>query len=440
MRRRSHLAAFLVAIVAVVWVVGGAQAPSAVLAGDPIADAKAKQVALQQQLAQQRAQLAALKAQAAALSRSLELAKTQLASVSAQYEQVASTLAQVRQDVKDVQAQLADLNYRIKTLEAQLKQTEAEIVAQTQELAEREALLQDHLRSAYEQSQTSLLEVLLSANSLDDATNQVGYLLTVSDQDKALADEIRILREELKIKKQNLEDGRTTLRQARAVAQEQEKQLIAKRAELSVLQRKLAVLKKAWEKQKAAQEAALNASLRAQSNLAEQIRKIKAAADAQAALVKKLQAEQTAGSMVGAAGFRWPEVGFHITQPFGPTTFALEPPYTYQGTYYAHFHTGIDVASGCGSPIVASANGVVAASGQPLAPYDSAYGVIINHGAGIQSWYWHMQARVIVHEGQRVTSGQLIGYEGSTGFSTGCHLHFAINVNNDWRNPISFLP
>jgi murein DD-endopeptidase MepM/ murein hydrolase activator NlpD len=89
---------------------------------------------------------------------------------------------------------------------------------------------------------------------------------------------------------------------------------------------------------------------------------------------------------------------------------------------------------------VASANGIVAASGQPLAPYDSAYGVILNHGAGIQSWYWHMQARVIVHEGQKVTSGQLIGYEGSTGFSTGCHLHFAINVNGDWRNPTSFLP
>jgi murein DD-endopeptidase MepM/ murein hydrolase activator NlpD len=439
MRRRSHLAAILVAIVAVAWVVGGAQPPATVLAGDPLADAKAKQQALQQELAQQRAQLVLLKAQAASLSRSLDLAKSQLASVSAQYNQVASTLAQVRQDVKDVQEQLADLNSRIKTLEADLKKTEAEIVAQTQELAAREALLQDHLRSAYEQSQTSLLEVLLSANSLDDATNQVGYLLTVSDQDKALADEIRILREELKIKKQNLEDGRTTLRQARAVAQEQEQQLVIKRAELSVLQSKLAVLKKAWERQKAAQEAALNASLRAQRDLAAQIKKIQVAAAAQTALVKKLQAQQTAGSMVGD-GFRWPEVDFTITQSFGPTTFALEPSYTYQGTYYAHFHTGIDIANGCGTPILAAATGIVAASGQPLSPYDSAYGVIINHGAGIQSWYWHMQPRVVVSPGQKVTRGQLIGYEGSTGFATGCHVHFAINVNGDWRNPTSFLP
>ncbi|MGE5142373.1 MAG: M23 family metallopeptidase, partial [Acidobacteriota bacterium] len=211
-------------------------------------------------------------------------------------------------------------------------------------------------------------------------------------------------------------------------------------ARLSALQGRLAELKKQWEAQKAKQEAALNASLEAQKNVAQQIAEVEAAATAQAALVKRLQAEQTAGSMIGPGGMRWPETGFHITQYFGPTDFTLEPPYTYNGVYYPHFHTGIDIASGCGSPIVAAADGIVAASGQPLYPYDYAYGVILNHGAGIQTWYWHMQARVIVSPGQQVSIGQLIGYEGSTGFATGCHVHFAVNVNGVWKNPMAYLP
>jgi murein DD-endopeptidase MepM/ murein hydrolase activator NlpD len=439
MRRRSRLAALLVALVAV-GLIGGVQPRDAALAGDPISDAKAKQQQLQDELARQRAQLAALRSTAAQLSLSLSIAEAQVKSVSARYDLVASQLAQVRQNVADVKAQLVQLNHQIATLNDQLTQVAADIVTRTQDLAAREALLQDHLRNAYEQSQTSLLEVLLSAKTLDDATNQVGYLLTVSDQDKALADQITLLRQELEIKQQELEDLRTTIHAEKTAAEAQQQALVAQQARLAVLQRQLAALKREWEAQQAKQQAALNASIAAEKNISQQIAEIEAAAKAQAALVKRLQAEQTAGSMIGPGGMRWPETGFVITQYFGPTTFTLEPPYTYNGTYYPHFHTGIDIASGCGSPIVAAAKGIVAASGQPLSPYDSAYGVIINHGAGIQTWYWHMQARVIVREGQTVAQGQLIGYEGATGFATGCHLHFAVNVNNAWRNPVAYLP
>ncbi|TME33017.1 MAG: hypothetical protein E6I62_04770 [Chloroflexi bacterium] len=410
MTRRSRLAACLVALVAVGWLVVGIEPRSTALASDPILDAKAKQAQLQSQLSAQKAQLASLRADAARLSSALAYAKDQLASVSAQYEKVANVLSEVKQEVADVQGQLAALNHQIATLDAQLKQIATDIVRQTSELGDREALLQDHLRSAYEQSQTSLLEVLLSSKSLDDATNQVGYLMTVSDGDKALADEITALRESLRIKEQNLRDGRAALKDARAQAQIQEHQLVAKRAELSTLQSQLAALKRAWEAQKARQEAALNASLSAQKNLKAQIGKIEAAASAQAALVKRLQAQQLAASQVGPGGLQWPERGYQITQYFGPTTFALEPPYTYQGVYYAHFHTGLDIAAGCGSPIFASGNGTVA------------------------------EPRVVVSAGQHVTAGQLIGYEGSTGFATGCHLHFAVNLNDGWRNPLAYLP
>ena len=65
---------------------------------------------------------------------------------------------------------------------------------------------------------------------------------------------------------------------------------------------------------------------------------------------------------------------------------------------------------------------------------------MIDHGGGIQTWYWHITTQIIVQPGQVVGTGQVIGYEGTTGFSTGCHLHFATNVNGIWENPRFLLP
>ncbi|MEO5986545.1 MAG: M23 family metallopeptidase, partial [Candidatus Limnocylindria bacterium] len=131
---------------------------------------------------------------------------------------------------------------------------------------------------------------------------------------------------------------------------------------------------------------------------------------------------------------------FRVTQEWGPTNFVLEPPYTYRGTYYPHFHGGIDFANGCGTPIYAVGAGVVVASGQPLRPWDSGYGVVVDHGNGVQTWYWHLQPRVVVGPGTIVTSESVIGYEGNTGNSTGCHVHFAVNHGGVWENPRSYLP
>jgi murein DD-endopeptidase MepM/ murein hydrolase activator NlpD len=66
--------------------------------------------------------------------------------------------------------------------------------------------------------------------------------------------------------------------------------------------------------------------------------------------------------------------------------------------------------------------------------------VVIDHGGGVQTWYWHITTQIVVRPGQVVNTGQVIGYEGTTGFSTGCHLHFATNVNGVWENPRAFLP
>ena len=459
MRRRSRLAVTLVALLTVGGMIVSGDPRNQALAADPIAEARADRAAIQAELAAQRERLDQLRATSAALGDQLDAAEAELKDITAQYERVIGLLERVSREVNRIRRELTELRTRIGRMNDRLVAVSQDIMRQTEELHAREALLQDHLRSAYQQSQISLLEIILSAPSLDAATNQVGYLLTVSEQDQALADDIRSIRDQLTVKQDTLREGRAALREARALASEQQALLAERQAQLTRLERETAKLKAAAESKRAEQEAALNAALEAKGNVAEQIAANEQAFEQANALVGRLVAEREAleearrlaeeearkeaarkDKRLSASGFRWPEAVIRITQEWGPTNFAMEPPYTYQGVYYPHFHGGIDMAAGCGTQIMAAKAGVVVAAGQPLWPYDTGYGVVIDHGGGIQTWYWHLTTQVIVSPGQVVGTGQIVGYEGSTGFSTGCHLHFATNVNGIWENPRLFLP
>jgi murein DD-endopeptidase MepM/ murein hydrolase activator NlpD len=469
MRRRSHLVVAFVALVTVGWNVVTTQPGGSALAADPqaelqrtraqLADARSAQQALSATLQRQRSELATLERRSNELGTALDLARAELAAVTAEYDRVSGLLVQVKEQVTKIEQHLVELNDQIDVLTAKLLHVAAAIDRRTAELTKREDLLESHLRDAYERSQTSLLEIILSADSLDEVTAQFGYLITVSEQDTALADEIRSIREELDTRRESLREGRSVLAEARKVAREEERQLKARRAELTELEAQLAELKVAADAKRAEQEAALNASLAAEGDVEAKIAKNERAARAAANLAAQLQQQAAAqaaaieearrraaaeaaakGNQTSSYGFRWPERSLRVTQEWGPTGFQLEPPYTYKGTYYPHFHAGIDFTAGCGTPIYATGPGVVVASGQPLMPWDSGFGVVVDHGGGIQSWYWHMQPNVVVGPGTIVTSNTLIGYEGATGMATGCHVHFAINDRGWWENPRRYLP
>lgn len=132
-------------------------------------------------------------------------------------------------------------------------------------------------------------------------------------------------------------------------------------------------------------------------------------------------------------GFSWPTQGT-ITQKFGPTSFGLEP--AYMG--YAHFHQGLDIANKMYTPIKAADAGTVIFAGWS----NSGYGfcVQIDHGNGLVTLYGHMAQQPSVSVGQQVAAGQQIGKMGSTGASTGSHLHFAVKKNGTWVNPLNYLP
>jgi murein DD-endopeptidase MepM/ murein hydrolase activator NlpD len=131
--------------------------------------------------------------------------------------------------------------------------------------------------------------------------------------------------------------------------------------------------------------------------------------------------------------FIWPEPKAQISQGFGPSKLVLEPPFG----GYPHFHTGIDLVEPFGSPVLAADDGVVALVGAS----SSGYGryVVIAHSGGLDTLYGHLST-ALVKVGQQVVQGQTIGLEGSTGNSTGPHLHFELRIKQQPIDPTPYLP
>jgi murein DD-endopeptidase MepM/ murein hydrolase activator NlpD len=379
------VAAFLLLTVAV----APFQWQAEVRATDPTVDgAVSEQRQMEAELARQRTQLAELQRQEAELAASLRSISGDLTSVGLEIEQAARDIEQASRSLEQARGELRKYEVDIANLEQTLVDLASGIEVSKVELVEREALLQDHMRTAYEQSQTSVLEVLLSTDSFTKASSELSYMLTLSDEDRKLANEIRDRRERLEIRSDTLGVGRDTLTRLRDAA--------AARADaLAEQQKQLDAARAALEEKRA---------------------QLKAAAD-------RLD-------IAYRGRFDWPERGpFLITQEFGPTRFNA-------------FHTGLDMSyiNRCEGPIYAAGDGIVLADGRPNQKYgDWAIGVVIGHSQHLATLYWHL-SREIVTVGQEVHVGDVIGYEGATGFATGCHLHFEVQFDGSPQNPRKYLP
>jgi murein DD-endopeptidase MepM/ murein hydrolase activator NlpD len=146
-----------------------------------------------------------------------------------------------------------------------------------------------------------------------------------------------------------------------------------------------------------------------------------------------VNAKLPVGKTIQGLKLSWPLLSFTITQPFGPSTVLLEPPYG----PYKHFHTGIDISAALGTPVMAAADGLVVAVGHGSSGYGNY--VVIAHGGGIETLYGHL-LQTDASVGDSVVRGQVIGLEGSTGFSTGPHVHFELRVNDQVVDPMPYLP
>ncbi|UZX15145.1 peptidoglycan DD-metalloendopeptidase family protein [Thermus sp. PS18] len=183
-------------------------------------------------------------------------------------------------------------------------------------------------------------------------------------------------------------------------------------------------------KQEAERQARLEAERRRQEELrrlAEERRRQQALAQQRTRQVQQAQTQRPQVRRVSyqEGAMRWPLSDFRITTYFG------------QRGAFQRFHTGIDLAAPYGTPIVAAKAGQVEVAGWSSVGYG--FHVVLDHGGGVETLYAHM-SRIAVRAGQWVEAGQVIGYVGSTGWSTGPHLHFEVRVGGVARNPLAYLP
>jgi murein DD-endopeptidase MepM/ murein hydrolase activator NlpD len=331
--------------------------------------------------------------------------------------QTIAIVNQLKAQIAALQAKIAQTQTRMAATARQIQATAAEIARQEANLQVREGLLAKRVRVIDEHSSTDYMELFVTSRSFSQLIDRIVTAQTIVAADQRLVASMRQQRDQIKRLGQQLQDEHA--QQAAML-----KQQVDQRAQM---QQTAATQQQAvdYYNQLSAQYDAQRQQLEAQ----------KAQIDAQ---VAQLQAQYDAQARAlggGTGHFAWPLKG-PITQPFGCTTFLLEP-YD-QNCATLHFHSGLDIAPPFGTPVAAADNGIVS-----FVNYDCCHGygnyVIITHGNGYSTLYGHLSA-INVSVNQPVQQGQQIGAEGSTGLSTGPHLHFEIRLNGAVQDPLVYLP
>jgi murein DD-endopeptidase MepM/ murein hydrolase activator NlpD len=407
--------------------------------GDELSDARARQEQLKREVDEQKAQIAALNQLQASLALEIDETTRTLRGINADLAAVKTKITAMQSRIEAVQAEYRALVEELESLDALLVVVQAREDAKARDLRERRQLLSERVRSAYDANRTSMLETVLSGGSFTELLTEMSYLIDVGEQDKALALRIAQDQETLATLHQTTEDTRARTNELRKATAAQKRELDRSLAELEQARADLKVLEEATETALAKQKSRYEAVSRNKANAARIV--AQAAAD-QRALEKKIEdliARQVERGNIpseynGTLG--WPLEGGHVVGEYGCSQFEFYPP----ANGCEHFHNGIDLVAPYGAPILASGDGIVVYVGWNWADgLDPAWIVIVAHSETLRTWYAHLLPKRPVEVGDIVKAGDVIGYEGNTGNSTGAHLHWMVELDGSFPNPRLFL-
>ena len=418
----------------------GAPASPTAVRGDELSDARARQAQLKKDVADQKAQIAQLAALQGQLADAIKNTTIQLKGINADLTAVKNKINSMQSQINVIKADYADLVAEVQGLDATLAVVTAQEEAKRGELAERKALLAERVRNAYDTDRTSLLESFLSGGTFTDLLSEMSDYIDIGEQDKALAEQISLDQQTLASLHQTTEDTRARTDDLRQQTAAQKRALDKSMADLNAAKASLKQLEKRVASALAAQKRNYAVVAANKAHAAVALAKAAAAQKKLQSQIASLIARQMQHGNIPSAyngTLQWPMDG-DVTQPFGCTGFSWEPPY---GSC-SHFHQGIDIVAPYGTPVRASGDGTIVYIGWNYADGpDPAWIVIIAHSQGLQTWYAHMSPKYPggIHAGSSVRAGQVIGYEASTGHSTGAHLHWAVMLNGTFVDPRLFL-
>lgn len=352
----------------------------------------------------------------------LQSGMTDIQSVIDGLEQSKSSLAayvsQLDGDLSQVQAKISELSEMIIQKETEITQTKEELAdALAKEESHYEAMKR-RIRNMYERGSDFYIETVFSAKSFGDMLNRAEYIEKLSMSDKRMFENYQTIRKYVEVCEAQLESEQELLEEAKKNVESEQaslKQLISeKESEISAYESDISNREQVL-KEYEAEIAAQNAEIKALEEAAKELQK---------------QLEQANGKKRTYDGgmFAWPAPSYtRISDEYGNR---MHPT-----LHVEKFHNGIDLAAPGGSPILAAYDGTVVA-----AAYSSSMGnyIMIDHGDSLYTIYMHASA-LYVSKGAEVVKGQKIAAVGTTGRSTGNHLHFGVRLNGNYVNPWNYL-
>jgi murein DD-endopeptidase MepM/ murein hydrolase activator NlpD len=395
MRSRSRFLALLVALAAVFAV--GAM-PTGTASGAPGGDRKTE---LQEQIGEASRQ----EADALANLQTIQDAKSA----------IDARVADLDAQVSAAQAKLAPLEAEATRLNASFVVLQAEVDATQAKLDAAKLEFQESAASLYRSARRGETFDLVLASRPDTMVKQNKYLDQVSAKRQKIVDRVAALRAQLEDQKQKLAVEKAKADQAAGEAQAIRDQVAALRSEIEPARAQAA-------QQEAAEQSAIDGIQAQKADYEEELASLQAASDG---ISQKLRLIGATPGSAGPCAAR--PVPGGISSPFGPRYHPV--------LHYTRMHSGADMSAGSGTPIHAcrAGNVVIAAS-------QGGYGntVVIDHGGFMATLYGH-QSRLNVSVGQHVNAGDVIGYVGSTGMSTGPHLHFEVRLSGNPVDPANYL-
>ncbi len=322
--------------------------------------------------------------------------KNETNKVTSEIKSLDKKIDKVEQELEQVQNELSELNKDIENTKAELSEAENNI-------NDKQDTLESRLRVMYKNGTIGYLEVLLSSERISDFLTRLDLVQSIIDYDVNLLKYMKEQRQIIEEKKDKLITQQSSLSLAKQEVNKKKNELVSanrqKEIRMSQLKKDRVKMEKQYDQ--------LNDLAK---KIEEEIRK------------KQLAAKYAGGDMT------WPAPGYYrITSPFGNR---IHPIFKVK-----KLHTGIDIGAPYGAKIVAANSGVVQYSGW-LGGYGKV--VIIDHGGGITTLYAH-NSRLLVSAGQKVSKGQAVSKAGSTGYSTGAHLHFEVRKNGVYTNPVPWV-
>lgn len=359
--------------------------------------------------------------------------------ITEQKNQTVAEVEDISNQISSYESQIAELDTKINTLNEQISENEKKINEKQEEYNEQEELLEKRLVASYEAGETSYLDFLLSSDGIIDFISNYFLVTEIATTDAELLESIEQQKNEIEQAKTQLENDKKELDTSKA-----EKQSVATELEQTKSEKNAKVAELTEDEQEiqaqidelAEANKSLDAEiLRKQQQIQEQLRKQQEQANkgSSSGSSSSSGSTSTGGGAVSNSGFIYPV-------PSGYTRITT-------GLYYSsgQYHGGVDFGSGGinGQPVYAVQEGVVVTA--KALNYSYGNYVIIAHPNGLYTLYAHGQMGSIrVSEGQYVSRGQQIMNVGSTGNSTGPHLHFEVRTSpgtySNRVNPMSYLP